>query len=142
MTIVVASLNILCGHDFTKIYIDNEGWVYLTAYLDLCSRKIKGHLVSRMSRTAEMIEAVVGSYSKTVNIQILKGTKQCIVNSLDHFSCSGHTGYKMSLYLPWAFIKVCRKIYPPPPSMYIFVKSVSHIIFGLATTTVLGTYFL
>ena len=58
MTIVVASLNILCGHDFTKIYIDNEGWVYLTAYLDLCSRKTKGHLVSRMSRTAEMIEAV------------------------------------------------------------------------------------
>ena len=58
MTIVVASLNILCGHDFTKIYIDNEGWVYLTAYLDLCSRKTKGHLVSRMSRTAEMIKAV------------------------------------------------------------------------------------
>ena len=30
--------------DFTKIYIDNEGWVYLTAYLDLCSWKINGHL--------------------------------------------------------------------------------------------------
>ena len=44
--------------DFTKIYIEGEGWVHLTAYLDLCSRKIKGHLVSRMSRTAEMIEAV------------------------------------------------------------------------------------
>ena len=57
-TIVVARPNMMWETDFTKIYIDNEGWVYLTAYLDLCSRKIKGHLVSRMSRTAEMIEAV------------------------------------------------------------------------------------
>ena len=30
----------------------------LTEYLDLCSRKIKGYLVSRMSRTAEIIGAV------------------------------------------------------------------------------------
>ena len=37
---------------------DGLGWVYLTAYLDLCSRNIKGYLVSRMSRTAEMIQAV------------------------------------------------------------------------------------
>ncbi|MCL4480425.1 MAG: DDE-type integrase/transposase/recombinase, partial [Candidatus Thermoplasmatota archaeon] len=57
-TIVVARPNVMWETDFTKIYIDNEGWVNLTAYLDLCSRKIKGHLVSRMSRTAEMIEAV------------------------------------------------------------------------------------
>ena len=57
-TIVVARPNVMWETDFTKIYIDNEGWVYLTAYLDLCSRKIKGYLVSRMSRTAEMIEAV------------------------------------------------------------------------------------
>ena len=57
-TIVVARPNIMWETDITKIYIDNEGWVYLTAYLDLRSRKIKGHLVSRMSRTAEMIEAV------------------------------------------------------------------------------------
>ena len=54
-TIVVARPNVMWETDFTKIYIDNEGWVNLTAYLDLCSRKIKGHLVSRMSRTAEMI---------------------------------------------------------------------------------------
>lgn len=39
------------------MYIDHDGWVYLTAYVDLCSRKIKGYLVSRMSRTREMIEA-------------------------------------------------------------------------------------
>ena len=32
--------------------------MYLTAYLDLCSREIKEHLVSRMSRTKEMIEAI------------------------------------------------------------------------------------
>ena len=57
-TVVVSRPNILCGHDFTKIYVEGEGWVHLTAYLDLCSRKIKGYLVSRMSRTAEMIEAV------------------------------------------------------------------------------------
>ena len=57
-TIVVARPNLMWETDFTKIYIEGEGWIYLTAYLDLCSRKIKGHLVSRMSRTAEMIEAV------------------------------------------------------------------------------------
>ena len=57
-TIVVARPNIIRETDFTKIYIEGEGWIYLTAYLDLCSRKMKGHLVSRMSRTAEMIEAV------------------------------------------------------------------------------------
>ena len=57
-TIVVARPNIMWKTDFTKIYIEGEGWIYLTAYLDLCSRKIKGHLVSRMSRTAEMTEAV------------------------------------------------------------------------------------
>ncbi|MCL4341705.1 MAG: hypothetical protein M1431_06405 [Candidatus Thermoplasmatota archaeon] len=32
--------------------------MYFTAYHDLCSKKINGYLVSRMSRTAEMIEAV------------------------------------------------------------------------------------
>jgi len=55
---VVARPNIMWETDFTKIYIEGEGWIHLTAYLDLCSRKIKGYLVSRMSRTAEMIEAV------------------------------------------------------------------------------------
>ena len=43
-TIVVARPNMMWETDFTKIYIDNEGWVYLTAYLDLCFRKIKGIL--------------------------------------------------------------------------------------------------
>ena len=57
-TILVARPNMMWETDFTKVYIEGEGWVHLTAYLDLCSRKIKGHLVSRMSRTAEMIEAV------------------------------------------------------------------------------------
>ena len=57
-TIDVARPNIMLVTDFTKIFIDSEGWVYLTAYLDLRSRKIKGYLVSRMSRTAEMIEAL------------------------------------------------------------------------------------
>ena len=57
-TIVVARPNMMWETDFTKIYIEGEGWVYLTAYLDLCSRKIKEYLVSRISRTAEMIEAV------------------------------------------------------------------------------------
>ncbi|MFG1415727.1 MAG: DDE-type integrase/transposase/recombinase [Thermoplasmataceae archaeon] len=57
-TIVVARPNVMWETDFTKIYIEGEGRVHLTAYLDLCSIKIKEHLVSRMSRTAEMIEAV------------------------------------------------------------------------------------
>jgi putative transposase len=56
--IVVARPNIMWETDFTKVYIDSEGWIYFTAYLDLCSRKIKGYLVSRMSRTAEMMEAL------------------------------------------------------------------------------------
>ena len=57
-TIVVARPNVMWETDFTKRYIEGEGCVHLTAYLDLRSRKTKGHLVSRMSRTAEMIEAV------------------------------------------------------------------------------------
>ncbi len=28
MKIVVARSNVLCGYDFTKTYIDNEGWIY------------------------------------------------------------------------------------------------------------------
>ena len=32
-TIVAARPNVLCGHDFTKIYIDNVAWVYLRAYV-------------------------------------------------------------------------------------------------------------
>jgi len=54
---VVARPNIMWETDFTKIYIEGEGWIHLTAYLDLCSRKIKGYLVSRMARTDEMILA-------------------------------------------------------------------------------------
>ncbi len=57
-TIVVGRPDIMWETDFTKIYIDGEGWIYLTAYIDLCSRKIKGYLVSRMSRSSEMIEAL------------------------------------------------------------------------------------
>ena len=57
-TVVVARPNIMWETDITKVYIDHDGWVYLTAYVDLCSRKIKGYLVSRMSRTREMIEAI------------------------------------------------------------------------------------
>ena len=57
-TILVARPNMMWETDFTKVYIEGEGRMHLTAYLDLCSRKIKGHLVSRMSRKAEMIEAV------------------------------------------------------------------------------------
>ena len=60
-TIAVARPNVMWETDFTKIYIEGEGWVYLTAYLDLCSRKIKGHPVSRMSRTSKVIEAVVNA---------------------------------------------------------------------------------
>ncbi|MCL5439955.1 MAG: IS3 family transposase [Candidatus Thermoplasmatota archaeon] len=56
--LVVGRPDLMWETDFTKIYIEGEGWIYLTAHIDLCSRKIKGYLVSRMSRTAEMIEAV------------------------------------------------------------------------------------
>ena len=33
MTIVIARPNVMWETDFTKIYIEGEGWVYLTAYL-------------------------------------------------------------------------------------------------------------
>lgn len=44
--------------DFTKVYIAKVGWLYFTVYIGVCPRKIKGHLVSRMSRTDEMISAL------------------------------------------------------------------------------------
>lgn len=56
--IVVSTPNRMWETDFTKVFIPGEGWVYFTVYIDLCSRKIKGHLVSRMSRTEEMISAL------------------------------------------------------------------------------------
>ena len=56
--IVAARPNVMWETDFTKIHIEGEGWIYLTAYLDLCSMRIERYLVSRMSRTAEMIEAL------------------------------------------------------------------------------------
>ena len=56
--LLVSRPNIMWETDFTKVYIEREGWVHLTAYIDLCSRKIKSYLVSRMSRTEEMISAL------------------------------------------------------------------------------------
>ncbi len=56
--LVVGRPNVMWETDFTKIYIEGEGWIYLTAHIDLCSRKIKKYPVSRMSRTAEMIESM------------------------------------------------------------------------------------
>ena len=35
-TMVVARPSVPCGYDFTKVCIGGEGWIYLTAYLDLC----------------------------------------------------------------------------------------------------------
>lgn len=57
-TIVVSRPNRMWETDFTKIYIEGDGWVYFTAYIDLCSRKTRGFLVSRMSRTEEMLLAL------------------------------------------------------------------------------------
>ena len=34
-TIVVARPKVLCGYNFTNIYIEGERWIYLTAYMDL-----------------------------------------------------------------------------------------------------------
>ena len=56
--LVVSRPNIFWETDFTKVYIQREGWVYFTAYLDLCSRKVKGYLASRMARSDEMITAL------------------------------------------------------------------------------------
>ena len=44
-TILVARLNMMWETDFTKVYIEGEGWVHLLGYLDLCSRKMRGYLV-------------------------------------------------------------------------------------------------
>ena len=58
-TMVVSRPNIFWWEtDFTEVYIQGEGWVYFTAYIDLCSRKIKGYLTSRMARSDEMIAAL------------------------------------------------------------------------------------
>ena len=54
----VSRLNTFWETDFTRVYINGERWVYFTAYLDLCSRKIKGYLTSRMARSDEMIAAL------------------------------------------------------------------------------------
>ena len=56
-TVVVAGPDIMWETDITKVYTDNEWWIYFTAYVDLCSGKIKGRPVSRVSRTREMVEA-------------------------------------------------------------------------------------
>ncbi|MEM0134516.1 MAG: IS3 family transposase [Thermoplasmatales archaeon] len=58
-TMVVSRTNIFWETDFTKVYINKEGWFHFTAYLDLCSRKIKGYLSSRMARSDEMIASPV-----------------------------------------------------------------------------------
>ena len=57
-SMVVSRPNLMWETDFTKIYVDNYGWAYLSAYVDLCSRRIKGYLTSSMARTGEMIQAM------------------------------------------------------------------------------------
>ncbi|MEM3858875.1 MAG: IS3 family transposase [Candidatus Micrarchaeaceae archaeon] len=56
-TMVISRKNIFWETD--NIYINKKGWVHFTAYLDLCSRKIKGYLSSRMARSDEMIDSLV-----------------------------------------------------------------------------------
>ena len=41
-TIVVARPNVMWETDFTKIYIEGEGWVHLTAYLGSLLKEDKG----------------------------------------------------------------------------------------------------
>lgn len=57
-SIIVSKPNIMWETDFTKLYIDGYGWAHLTAYIDLCSRNIRGYLTSSMARTEEMIDAL------------------------------------------------------------------------------------
>ena len=57
-SIIVSRPNIMWETDFTKLYIDGYGWAHLSAYIDLCSRKIKGYITSSMTRTKEMIDAL------------------------------------------------------------------------------------
>ena len=74
-TVVVSRPNTFWETDITKIYVNGEGWVYLTAYIDLCSRKIKGYLASRMFRSDEMIAALDSAVFKAfpdLNIPCLK----------------------------------------------------------------------
>ena len=74
-TIVVARPNAMWETDFPKIYNDGEGWIYFTAYLDLCSRKIGGYLVSRMPRTAETMEAVDNALLSTFHDLKINGLR-------------------------------------------------------------------
>ena len=72
-TVVVARPDIMWETDITKVYIDNEGWIYFTAYVDLCSRKINGYPVSRMSRTREMIGAFDNAILNTFPVLNVNG---------------------------------------------------------------------
>ena len=56
--ILVTKLNRLWETDFTKIYVEGEGWIHFLAQMDVCSRKIKGYLVSRFARTHETIQSL------------------------------------------------------------------------------------
>ena len=56
--ILVTKLNRLWETDFTKIYVEGEGWIHFLAQMDVCSRKIKGYLVSRLARTHETIQCL------------------------------------------------------------------------------------
>lgn len=48
-----------CGEaDYTKIYVNGKGWVYLNANIDSRSKETNGYLFSMISGTSQMIEAV------------------------------------------------------------------------------------
>ncbi|MEM3845277.1 MAG: hypothetical protein QXU98_06210 [Candidatus Parvarchaeota archaeon] len=69
-TIVVSRTNIYWETDSTKVYVNKEGYVHFTAYLDLCSKKIKGYLSSRMARSDEMIDYLLAVFSVFPDLNI------------------------------------------------------------------------
>ena len=115
-TIVVARPDVMCETDFTKIYIDSEGWIYFTAYLDLCSRKIRKYFVSRMSRTASIISAVDNAILDTFPDMNVNGLRIRSDNG-PQLTSSGYGKHLRTLGINH------ETIHAPTPEKYGYIES-------------------
>jgi len=69
--------NSLWGTDMTKI-MTNEGWAYLHVVLDWGSKKLVGCTLSRMSKTADWLDAI----NEAVNMQFPNGIKDTLKGNI------------------------------------------------------------
>lgn len=71
------------GTDMTKIYVEKQGWAYLTIVLDWFSKKIVGMSVAPRSRSKEWLEAL----DQAVNERFPYGVKGCGLNLVTDNGC-------------------------------------------------------